>query len=176
MFKKISFCAVLAIASSAAMAADAPKFYAGADIGTTKLIAGSSAREPGFGAFAGYQFTQNIAIEAGVRRLANGRATFNDAAAKAHFDQFAVSAVGTLPLSHGFSAFGRLGVNRIRLGIKENAGNGSVKIGDTRALFGIGVAYSFSPAISARLELQKPMTDVANLNLVNLSAGVAYKF
>lgn len=174
MFKKITIAAALAIVSSAAMAADAPHFYAGADIGKTKL---GPFREPGFGFFAGYQFNQQIAVEAGLRRLAhNLPAEIHGVSSgvlrgTAGEDQLAVSAVGTLPLGNGFSAFGRLGVNLVRMSIKSHGGEFSGHDNDVRGLYGIGVAYSFSPAISARMELQKPASD-----LTNLSAGVSYSF
>lgn len=170
MFKNIAIATTLAIASSAAIAADVPstKFYAGADIGTTKGE-GSSDRESGFGAFGGFQFTPHIAVEAGYRRLISQDETFEGIHGRAHVDQLAVSAIGTLPLGNGFSVFGRLGVNR--LSVNGNIGVEKFKDSDTRGLYGIGVAYSFSPSISARLELQKPVSD-----LTNLSAGVSYKF
>ena len=36
---------------------------------------------------------------------------------------------------------------------------------------GLGVAYAFTPAVSARLELQKPGSDATNVSL-----GLAYQF
>jgi OOP family OmpA-OmpF porin len=168
MFKKIAIAAALAIVSSVSMAADAPKFYVGGDIGTTKFD-GESDRESGFGAFAGYQFNQNIAIEAGYRRLVDANDTFFGFKTSTKVDQFAVSAVGTLPLSNGFSVFGRLGANR--LSDKTTVAGRAFKDHATRGLYGIGVAYSISPAVSVRLELQKPISE-----LTNLSAGVSYKF
>ncbi|MES2320619.1 MAG: porin family protein [Pseudomonadota bacterium] len=170
MFKDIAIAATLAIVSSAAMATDVPstKFYAGADIGTTKGE-GSSDRESGFGVFGGYQFTPHIAIEAGYRRLVDQDETFAGISGSSNVDQLALSAVGTLPVGNGFSVFGRLGVNRVA--VKGNFGVEKFKDSDTRGLYGIGVAYSFSPSISARVELQKPHSE-----LTNLSAGVSYKF
>ena len=168
MFQKIAIAAALVIASSGAIAGGTSKFYAGADVGTTKFE-GDANQETGFGAFGGYQFNQNIAIEAGVRRLSDQDESFNGSNVSSHLDQLSLSAVGTLPLSNGFSVFGRLGANRIS--IKANAGGFTFKEHENRGLYGIGVAYSFSPAISARVEVQKPMSDITNL-----SAGVSYKF
>lgn len=168
MFQKIAIAAALVIASSTAIAGGTSKFYAGADIGTTKGE-GDSDRETGFGVFGGYQFNQYIAVEAGVRRLADQDESFGGVGYSSHLDQLSLSAVGTMPLSNGFSVFGRLGANRIS--VKSSGGGVTYKEHANRGLYGIGVAYSFSPAISARLELQKPMSD-----LTNLSAGVSYKF
>lgn len=168
MFRKIAIAASLVIASSAAMAADAPKFYAGADIGITKAD-GDSHRETGEGAFAGYQFCEHIAIEAGYRRLESEDGVTQGVSYNGHTDQLAVSAVGTLPLSNGFSVFGRLGVNRLML--NGHVGNESLKDHANRGVYGVGVGYSFTPTVSARLELQRPIND-----LTNLSAGVVFKF
>jgi OmpA-OmpF porin, OOP family len=168
MFQKIAIAAALVIASSGAIAGGTSKFYAGADVGTTKLD-GDANQESGYGAFAGYQLNQNIAVEAGVRRLADVDDSFGGVNFNSHLDQLSLSAVGTLPLSNGFSVFGRLGINRLNL--KESGGGFTAKDHATRGLYGIGVAYSFSPAVSARLEVQKPASD-----FTNLSAGVSYKF
>lgn len=168
MFQKIAIAAALVIASSTAIAGGTSKFYAGADLGTTKGE-GDANQESGFGVFGGYQFHQNVAVEAGVRRLVDQDDSFGGVNFNSHLDQLSVSAVGTLPLSNGFSVFGRLGINR--LNFKASGGGDTFKDHATRGLYGIGVAYSFSPAISARLEVQKPMSDITNL-----SAGVSYKF
>ena len=58
-----------------------------------------------------------------------------------------------------------------RISVKSSGGGYTYKDHANRGLYGIGAAYSFSPAISARVELQKPMSD-----MTNLSAGVSYKF
>ena len=50
MFKKIAFAATLAILASSSFAADRPSFYAGADVGSTKLD-GISDRQSSFGGF-----------------------------------------------------------------------------------------------------------------------------
>jgi hypothetical protein len=155
MIKKIAFVATLALVSSTAMAAE-PTWYVGGDVSTTKGD-GDSHQETGYGAFGGYQFNPSIALEAGVRRLVS-EGDF-------HVNQVAFSAVGTLPVGNNFSVFGRLGVNRLTL----NGGGASDSA--TRGLYGIGVAYNFSSAISARMEVTKPMSD-----LTNLSIGVSYKF
>jgi OOP family OmpA-OmpF porin len=169
MFNKIIIAASLALVSSVAAAADVPaKFYVGADLGTTKFE-DESDRESGFGIFGGYQFTKNIAVEVGVRRLASIDAEFEGMHGSSRLNQYSVSAIGTIPFDNGFSVFGRLGANRISVNAKV-AGD-SFSDHANRGVYGVGVAYSFTPAISARLELQKPMKE-----MTNLSAGVVYKF
>jgi predicted porin len=166
MFKHLAIAAILAASATMAVAADAPstRFYAGADIGTTKFE-GESHRETSYGAFGGYQFCPQIAIEGAYRRLF----TENFDGGSAHLDQLSISAVGTIPLSNGFSVFGRLGANRIA--ITANAGGDNFNEHANRGLYGIGMGYDFTPAISARIEIQKPMSDLTNFN-----AGVVFKF
>jgi OOP family OmpA-OmpF porin len=168
MFKKIAIAAALAIVTSSSFAADKPFFYAGADVGSSKFD-DLSDRQNSFGGFVGYSFNQNIAIEAGYRRLADFDLNYGNTKVGVTLDQAAVSVVGTLPLSNGFNVFSRLGYNRL------NA-TGSVsgfKAADSTSgvLLGIGAGYTFTPTVSARLELQKPSSDSTNV-----SAGVSFKF
>lgn len=168
MLKNIAVAAALVIASSAAMAADAPGFYVGGDVGTTKMEDVSD-RETGYGVFGGYQINKFVGVEVGVRRLAD----IKEEGVYGHFNQLTVSAVGSYPVGAGFSLIGRLGFSRVTSNASVDVGPYRVHVRDhaNRGLYGIGVAYSITPAISARLEVTKPMSD-----LTNLSAGVSYKF
>ncbi|SHH39050.1 outer membrane beta-barrel protein [Massilia sp. CF038] len=163
MFKKFAIAATFAIASSAAMAADQPYFYAGLDAGSSKVEGAD--RETSYGAFAGYQINENFGIEAGYRRLADTTALGADLTV----DQISLSGIGTIPLSNGFSVYGRLGYNRI--GAEATIGNVSAKDHENKALYGIGLGYTFSPTVAGRLEVQKPDGDITNI-----SAGVAFRF
>lgn len=154
MFKKIAITATLAMLASSAFAAG--PFYAGADFGSTKAD-GFSDRENGYGAFVGYTFHENFAVEGAYRRLADADGET--------IDQAAVSVVGTLPLSNGFNVFGRLGYNRLEA---KYAGG---KETESKALYGVGVGYAFTPTISGRIEFQKPSSDSHNV-----SAGIAFAF
>jgi hypothetical protein len=163
MFKKIAIAATLAILSSAAMAADQPYFYAGGDVGSTKIDGFD--RETSFGGFGGYQINENFGVEAGIRRLADT----DYAGVDVKVDQIAISAIGTIPLSNGFNVYGRLGYNR--LSAKASGVGGSATEHENKALYGVGLGYSFSPVVMGRLEVQKPSSDVTNI-----SAGVSFRF
>ncbi|MFL6658263.1 MAG: porin family protein [Massilia sp.] len=168
MLKKIALAASLLIAAGAASATEPGHWYAGGDFGSTKL-SGESHRETGYGAFGGYQFTDMIAVEGNLRRIADNDETFVGVNYSTKVNQIAVSAIGTLPLSSGFSVFGRLGINRIS---QDTTGGGdSFKDHAVRGLYGIGVAYNFTPAVAMRLELQKPHSDLTSLN-----AGLSFSF
>jgi OOP family OmpA-OmpF porin len=173
MFKKIAAAAALLIASSAAFAAQPNTFYAGVDAGRTKADDFSD-RDTSVGGFVGYNFHQNFAIEGGYRRLADfdiyvGAPSIGFVDGKAKVDQAHLSLVGSLPVAQNLSLYGRLGVNRLEA--KVSSAGYSAKDSTTKSLYGVGLNYAFTPAVSARLEVQKPSSDATNL-----SAGVAFNF
>ena len=168
MFKKIAIAATLAVLSTTAMAAEGSRFYAGADVGTTK-IEGESDRENSAGAFVGFNITPVVAIEAGFRRLADYDIGSGANRVELTMDQIALSAVATLPLNSGFNVFGRLGYNRLNAKASVSGFKGDAN--DSGVLYGIGAGYAFSPTVAARIEVQKPSSDSTNL-----SAGVVFSF
>lgn len=168
MFNKIVLAATLAILTSSSFAAENASFYVGADLGVTKIDTVSD-RDTSYGGFFGYKFNQHVALEASFRHLANLDVTLGKYyETNMSYNQYAVSLIGILPLSSGFEVFGRLGRNSLERGsvleiIGYEKGNST--------LYGVGVGYTFTPNISARLELQSPSTKSKNL-----SAGVSYSF
>lgn len=182
MFKQIAVAAALVIASSSALAQQPGKFYVGADVTSTE-VDDFDGKETGYGAFVGYKVNPNIAVEAGYRRLADGKVSYYDSyydvdvQEKVKFDQTSISVIGTLPLSSGFSVYGRLGYNHIKMKYAATASSGNVSASEStsesesKALYGAGLSYDFSPAVSGRLEVQKPHGDVTTL-----VAGVSFNF
>ncbi|HEY0063241.1 MAG TPA: outer membrane beta-barrel protein [Telluria sp.] len=167
MFSKIAIAASFALLSSAAMAADQATqafFYAGGDVGSTDFRYGDS--DTSYGAFAGYQINQNFALEGSYRRLEASKAYGYDH----KLQQLAVSAVATIPLSHGFNVFGRLGYNHLSSKSKI-ANDGTYTYSDNKPLYGLGVGLAFTPSIMGRLEVQKAARD-----LTNYSASVGFRF
>ncbi|QYF94956.1 outer membrane beta-barrel protein [Massilia sp. PAMC28688] len=169
MLKKIAAAAALAIVASTAAAADAPAFYIGADVGQTRVDGvddyGIKDNDTSVGIFAGYQLNQTFAIEANYRRLFDVKVF----GASVNADQIGLSAIAGLPLTNEFSLYGRLGYNRINA---EVSGNGiTAKGDDSGVLYGVGLSYAITPTMSARLEVQRPDSD-----MTNVSAGVSFKF
>jgi len=163
MFKKIAVAAALVAASSAVFAAEPTPFYAGVDVSSTKVTGFDD--EGGYGAFFGYKLNQSVAVEAGYHRLVDSDIDGADVTA----DQMDISLIGTVPLTDGFSMYGRVGYNRVDL---KTSGNGfSRKDHSNNALYGIGLGYAFTPVVSGRLEVQKPDSEITKL-----VAGVAFKF
>lgn len=161
MFKKIAVAAALVAASSAVFAAEPTPFYAGVDVSSTKAY--DLDDKFGYGAFIGYKINPNVAVEAGYHRLVDSDFGIG---ADATADQMDVSLIGSLPLSGGFSMYGRIGYNRVDL-----ESNFSDKSHTNNALYGIGMGYAFTPVINGRLEVQKPDSDITKI-----VAGVAYSF
>ncbi|HZX26317.1 MAG TPA: outer membrane beta-barrel protein [Telluria sp.] len=161
MFKKVAIAALFAAVSHTAAA---EQFYIGADVGATKFQ-GISGNKTSYGVYGGYQFQENFSAELGLRRM--GDLTMYGVDVKT--DQAALSLIARLPLSNGFHVYGRLGYNYLDVNASYggNHGNGNTSGG----LYGLGVGYDFTPAVSARIELQRPTSDTTNL-----SAGVSFKF
>lgn len=169
MFKKIAIAAVLAVVASSSFAQQRPAVYAGADVGSTKFD-GISDRQSSFGAFVGYQFHPNFAIEAGYRRLGDFDVNVGGTNVGLTVDQTALSFIGSVPLQSGFNVYGRLGYNRLEAK-GSVAGYGSASDSDSGVLYGVGVGYTFTPNITARLEAQRPSSDSSNLG-----ASLSLKF
>jgi opacity protein-like surface antigen len=166
MFKKIAIVATLSLLASSSFAA-AP-IYAGADFGSTK-IDDASDRSSSYGAFIGYKFHENFAIEGSFRRLGDFDFAVGTASANAKIDQTALSVIGSLPLASGFNLYARLGYNQLK--VKASIGGSSGDDSTSGGLYGVGVGYTFSPTVSARLEVQKPSSDSTNVH-----AGVVFNF
>ncbi|MDB5792573.1 MAG: hypothetical protein JWQ80_2597 [Massilia sp.] len=165
MFRKFAVAAAVVIASSSAFAAEAPAVYAGLNVSSSELD-GFDGKENGFGGFVGYKIDQNFAIEGGYHSLADGE----EDGTRVRFTQTEISAIGTLPLSNGFSVYGRLGYNDLKA--KVSGGGESVTVGiDDGVVYGAGLGYAFSPVVSGRVEVQKPHSD-----LTKITAGVVFNF
>jgi len=180
MFKQIAAAAALVIASSSAFAQQAPKFYVGVDATSTK-VDDFDGHESGYGAFIGYKFNANFAVEAGYGRLADDKVSYEydgvDMEDKAKVDQGSISVIGTLPLSSGFGIYGRLGYNHLKAKYTTTASLGSASASESlsgsenKVLYGAGLTYDFTPAIVGRLEVQKPRSDATTV-----VAGVSFGF
>lgn len=171
MFKKIAAAAALVIASSAAFAQQAPQFYVGADAASTKVDGFD--RDEGAGIFVGYKFNQNVAVEAGWHQLADmNERVFGDKV-NVKYEQTEISLIGTLPLSNGFSVYGRLGYNEVKGKLSGTVDGVRVSESGTedKVVYGAGLSYAFTPAIDGRLEVQKPHSDITKI-----AAGVVFNF
>lgn len=167
MFQKIVLAATIALLSGSAFATDGQS-YVGADFGQTK-VKDYSGRESGNGVFVGFMMTPVLSLEAGFHRLAKLNVSSQGVNAKVTVDQLVLSVLASYPLGNNFSVFGRVGYNQIKVSATVARSSGSDSTNE--AMFGVGAAYAFTPALSVRVEAQRPAEDTTSLR-----AGVVYKF
>lgn len=164
MFKKFALAVALAAAASSSFAAAPAGFYGGLDVGSTKIdnLDGNAAS---FGGSVGYGFNRYVAVELGYRRL--GKWDLFGGSLK--LDQTHFSVVGFYPLSQQVDIYGRFGHNALN----TDSSVPGVTFNDDAdgAVYGLGLNYDFSPAVSGRVEVQKPMRDIVNYNV-----GLVFKF
>ena len=187
------FAAVVLVLSGlvAASQASAQGFYIGGSVGnsdiddeiTTGLITSGSVdgKDTGFKIFGGYQFDQNFGVELAYVDL--GKASYSGSffgapvtGGKVEVWGLNISAVGTLPLNPSFSLFGKVGLFSWEAEASDVTGGVPFSAKDDGAdlSVGLGLSYNFTKNVSARVEWQRFMMDVADADL--LSVGIVYKF
>jgi len=205
----LSLVALAVMASPLAMADDAVGWYAGANIGQSRasiddarISSGllqngfSSAtisdddRDTGYKIFGGYQFNKNFALEGGYFDL--GQFGFAATTVPAgtlngsiRLKGLNLDAVGILPMTERFSAFGRIGVNYAEAS-DSFSGTGAVRVSnpnpsqrETNLKVGLGVQYAFTPALALRAEVERYRIDDAVGNkgdIDQISIGLVYRF
>lgn len=205
---KLSLLTLALMATPFAMAQDTG-WYAGANIGQSNatidearitsgllgsgLVAGpfnNTERDRGFKLFGGYQLNKYFSVEAGYFDL--GRFGFTTTTTPTgtlngdiRLKGLNLDAVGTLPITEKFSAFGRVGVAYARTEDNFN-GTGAVNVlnpnpsaRDTNLKVGLGVQYAFTEALSARAEIERyrindAMGNKGDVDLASL--GLVYRF
>lgn len=168
MFKKIASAAVLLGACSASIAAQPGSFYAGGEVGRSK-ITDVGGHETSFGGFVGYGFHPNFAVELGQRRLFEREFRGSGMGANMRVDQTSLSLLGSQPIGESFSVYGRLGAARLQERFSSDGFTN--KDSSTKALYGVGLSYAITPAVAARVEVQKISQQASNL-----STGLSFQF
>jgi OOP family OmpA-OmpF porin len=123
-------------------------------------------RDIGYKAFGGFKFNRNFALEAGYFNLGEFGFTATTSPAgtltgNIKLSGFNLDALGILPLSEKFSAFGRIGVQYAQA--KDSfAGTGAVAVANPdpskRAAnykAGLGVQYDFTESVGLRAEWER---------------------
>ena len=207
----LGLAAIAVIASPFAMADDSG-WYGGVNIGQSKakiddpkitsslLAAGLNTtsiaednRDTGYKLFAGYKFNRNFALEGGYfdlgrfSFLANTATTVPAGTLSGDIKLKGVNldAVGILPFTQRFSAFGRVGLNYADTR-DSFTGTGLVNVlrpnpskREANYKFGAGLQYDFSESLGMRLEAERYRVNdaVGNKGDVDLvSLGLVYRF
>ena len=202
---KLSLLTLALMAAPFAMAQDAG-WYAGANIGQTRSSLDNASisnsllgatppvitsivednTDRGFKLFGGYQINKYLALEGGYFDLGE----FDFVTSTNPADRLSgniqvrgvnLDAVGTLPITDKFSAFGRLGVTHART---KGSFAGATTVNSTRASdnnlkVGLGVQYAFTDALSLRAEIERYRINdaVGNKGDIDLaSVGLVYRF
>jgi OOP family OmpA-OmpF porin len=147
-------------------------------------------RDRGFKLFGGYQVNKYFAVEAGYFDLGQFGFVANTVPTGSLSGDIKIKglnldAVGTLPITEKFSAFGRLGVAYAHTD-GSFVGTGAVNVlnpspsaRDTNLKVGLGVQYAFTEALSLRAEIERYRINdaVGNKGDVDLaSIGLVYRF
>jgi OmpA-OmpF porin, OOP family len=143
---------ILALALPAAAQSRMSSVYIGADIGQAKYRNGCQFsptscddKDTSWGLFAGYRFHPNFAAEFAYHDLG----TISAPGASIDGNALELVAVGMLPVSNQFSAYGKLGGYRGELkglGINET---------NTDVTYGLGVQWDFTRNVGLRGEWQR---------------------
>ena len=205
---KLSLLTLALMTAPLAMAQDTG-WYAGANLGQSNatiddaritsgllgngLVAGpfnNTERDRGFKLFGGYQYNRYFSVEAGYFDL--GKFAFTTTTTPTgslsgdiRLKGLNLDAVGTLPISEKFSAFGRIGVTYAHAN-DSFTGTGAVNVLDpnpssrkTNLKVGLGLQYALTDALSLRAEIERYRIDdaVGNKGDVDLaSLGLVYRF
>ncbi len=163
MFNHFAIAATLAVLSSHALAAEPSRLYVGGDIGRTDFKQWIS--DTSYSGFAGYQINENVAVEGGYRRLAHNQGPQWDT----KLNQLSLSAIASVPLNAAVSVYGRLGYGKMSTVFTD--GDETHKRHETEPVYGLGFTYALSPAVVARIEVQK-----ADSQTTNVSTGLSFRF
>jgi opacity protein-like surface antigen len=180
--------AILALASTAALAENGSGFYLGGGIGYAgqrvdcDAASDCSNSHTGVKLLGGYQVMPNFAIESsyGHTGRTRGSALGLDASIKTR--SFTIAALGIYPLSKEAELFGKLGAHstRTKLDFTTLSVNGSESYKGSGLLFGLGAQYRFSSSLIGRVEYERLSRAVriederADINLV--TASMIYQF
>lgn len=161
MRKKLMAAALLAALSGAASA----QGYAGALIGLAKIstdcgsIASCDDTGTGYKAFAGYQVTPNLAVEAGYTSF--GKATAGTGSGREEISSSAFSVIGAfrLPLMEDWTGIARLGLAGVKA--KRSIGGADRSETSLKLYTGLGLEYALNPdfKINAALDLSSAEID-----------------
>lgn len=163
---------VVVISASLLMASVAhANIYVGGKVGKSWMDDACIAGQPcddedtTYGAYAGYEFNQNIAIEGGIEKLGN----YDKSAFNGNVQAFTLAPKFSLPVTPDIALYGKVGGAYTKFDGKD----------DYSYLGAAGVEFNISSNVTARAEYQA-LTDINNdvTRAMGNSAtiGISYKF
>lgn len=168
----------LGAALAAASAPAAAQYYAGASLGPTTVdlcdvrLTGCEDDGTGLKLFAGSVINQNLAVELAWVDLGELEESTLGGPLRLEIKGIQVAALGSLPLSPRWRAFGKVG---LYLWDRRARGpGGSFNDDGTNIMFGVGGAWNIRRDIDLRLEWERFDIDGDDIDM--LSAGVQLSF
>jgi OOP family OmpA-OmpF porin len=195
--KKILLTFLLGFVSTQALAQDS-KFYFGAsggqtkfDTGITPITARLDEKDSGFKIFGGHDLNENVSIEVfyvdlGTTSLtgSNGQTFSIDGVAYQFTSSGTISVKGTglgasilagVPVNEYIKPFAKIGFTRTELKTTVTGSTvTSAKETSTEPMYGVGIDFNITKAISLRVEYEHFKSDDDKAKLV--SAGVKFRF
>jgi hypothetical protein len=139
-------------------------------IGATNPDASDYGSSSDFGVLGGYQITDNLAIEGGIRELGD----FSDDDGEVKFSNYELAVVGILPLSELFGIYGRLGY----LDWEANVSGTSSKYEDeddgTEITYGVG--FMVNAIDQGRVKFEYSEYDIDSVTIGYVGAGFEIHF
>lgn len=189
MKKQIILASVL---GALALPVMADGFYLTGDVGQSKfeVDAGNdfnlSKTDTTYSIGAGYDFNKFFAAEVAYRDLGSitdsgsGSDQFGDYTWSTKFSAtaFQASVVGRLPVSDVVSVYGRLGIAKIDIDVKNTDSDlpdDNYSESKTKGLFGVGVSYDITPQFAVRAEYNQ-YAKWDDIKLSALTVGATYHF
>lgn len=181
------------------MSAQAEGWYAGASVGGAHvkddapddgLSINRDSSSTGYKLFAGYQINSQLAVETAYTDL--GKETFSwrygnneGGAGSIKLQSLSVALVGSVQITEGVRAFGKLGAAQIQGKYHESwsqPGHAEIidiKKNKTVANYGLGLAYQIDDKLEVRAELEgysKIKVEDLGIKSRLLSVGIGYQF
>src|SRR2546426_9432585 len=180
MKKKViaAFALMLSNGLAAAQSADKAGWYAGLDLGRSRLgmsgadidgalanqgVGGSSSldrSDTGFGINGGYRFNRNFAVEAGWARLGDFSYSSNTGTdtidGKFKANALSLAGLGIYPLTPSWSVYGKAGLARTSVDLEASSGSGASAVSNQSHagmgwLIGAGATYDFAGGLFTKL-------------------------
>jgi len=155
------------------------------DLGSSATSISDDDHDIGYKVFGGLKLNRNFALEAGYFNLGNFSFTTTPAGTldgKIKVQGLNLDAVGILPITPKFSAFGRIGLQYARSEDSfsgTGAANSSASKSAANYKAGVGAQYDFTPSLGMRGEWERYRIDdaVGNSGDIDLlSVGLVYLF
>lgn len=176
MKKIIPLVAISAI-SLPAMAAETDAFYASLGAGMYRLDSGAfDETAPSMKILGGYNFTENVALEASYTRLFEASEMIEDTRVDIDGNVWDLSTKLSYPLGNRFSPYGRLGWSYVDLSAFAQDQDTSIRLNDYDNAFtwALGASFKVNDRFDIAGEHARSMINEGDLDFV--SVNLNYRF